>query len=133
MSIERNEITEETLHLVEVRTPSGTICIEDLGFDYDTFGDYQYINNQSFYHDAQPVNIDRVISVLQKLKEEGANYVECNFHEDHQELEVTGYAIRLATDAEITEYYNKQQKLDKDNRDSQILKLEMQLKQLKGE
>lgn len=127
---------EDTLHLVELRTGSGTICIEaqaekDFGLDYEVHADYEYINKTKFYHDAQPVRIDELIEVLQKLKNEGANYAECDFHGDHQELEVTGFTIRLATDAEIDEHYAGREKAEKKVLESKIQKLEKELADLK--
>lgn len=127
---------EDTLHLVEFETESGTIYIraqpeEDLGMDHDVHSDFQYINKKKFYHDAQPVKIDELITDLIKLKSEGANYVTLDFHEDHQELEVTGFTIRLATDAEIDEHYAGRERDEKKVLESKIQKLEKELADLK--
>jgi hypothetical protein len=73
---------------------------EDNGFDWDVNEDYEEIgdNNQS---DAGLVKIDELITILQELKENGANYVACDWHCDHQELDVYGFNYRKSTDEEV--------------------------------
>jgi len=73
---------------------------EDNGFDWDVNEDYEEIgdNNQS---DAGLVKIDELITILQGLKEKGANYVACDWHCDHQELDVYGFNYRKSTDEEV--------------------------------
>lgn len=73
---------------------------EDNGFDYEIDDDYREIGdvNQS---DAGLVKIDELITILQELKDKGANYVACDWHCDHQELEVHGFNYEKSTDEEV--------------------------------
>lgn len=73
---------------------------EENGFDYESYESYEEIGdvNQS---DAGLVNLDKLINTLQLLKEKGANYVACDWHCDHVELDVYGFNFKPSTDSEI--------------------------------
>jgi len=47
-----------------------------------------------------PIKIDVLRHYLDQLEEKGANYVSIDFHTDHQELELDGIHIALATTEE---------------------------------
>jgi hypothetical protein len=71
---------------------------EDNGFNYEN--DYKELGdfNQS---DAGLVKIDELINILKELKDKGSNYVACDWHCDHGELEVYGFNYRKSTDEEV--------------------------------
>lgn len=73
---------------------------EDNGFDYESDDDYREIGdvNQS---DSGLVKIDDLITILQELKDKGSNYVACDWHCDHQELDVYGFNYRKSTYEEV--------------------------------
>ena len=73
---------------------------EDNGFDFEKDNDYQTIGDTN-YSDAGLVKIDELIKTLQDLKEKGSNYVTCDWHCDHQELEVHGFNFRKSNDDEV--------------------------------
>ena len=105
---------------------------EDNGFDYETDDDYKEIGdiNQS---DAGFVKIDELITILQELKDKGANYVACDWHCDHQELDVYGFNYRKSTDEEVQaveEAANAKKELLKQR---QIKEMEEKLAKLKAE
>jgi hypothetical protein len=52
------------------------------------------------YSDAGLVNIDDLIESLIELRK-GSNYVACDWHCDHSELEVHGFNFRKSTDDEV--------------------------------
>lgn len=104
---------------------------EDNGFDYEVNDDYKEIGdyNQS---DAGRVKIDELIKTLQDLKEKGSNYVACDWHCDHQELEVHGFNFRKSNDEEVKIEEDKIQAKKDLLKKRQIEDLEKQLAKLKS-
>ena len=105
---------------------------EDLGLDWDIHSDTKTLGD-ILYSDAGLVKIEDLISALVELNSKGANYVACDWHCDHQELEVYGVEFRLATPEEVAEYIDKRDQHKKESDDAKIKRLEEQLKTLKGE
>jgi predicted metallo-beta-lactamase superfamily hydrolase len=93
------------------------------GFDYDTHDDIVTIENGQFASDSYPIEIDKMIEILQSIKEKGANYVELNYHCDHIGYEVFGFDIRTSTPEEIAIYTDKKlSKKAKEDRINELLK-----------
>lgn len=105
---------------------------EDLGLDWDLHSDAKTLGD-ALYLEAGLVKIEDLISILVELNSKGANYVACDWHCDHQELEVYGVEFRLATPEEVAEYIVKRDQHKKESDESKIKRLEEQLKTLKGE
>ncbi len=105
---------------------------EDNGFDYETDDDYKEIGdiNQS---DAGLVKIDELITILQELKDKGANYVACDWHCDHQELEVHGFNYRKSTDEEVQVVEDAAKAKKELLKQRQIKEMEDKLAKLKAE
>ena len=105
---------------------------EDNGFDYEIDDDYRETGdvNQS---DAGLVKIDELITILQELKDKGANYVACDWHCDHQELEVHGFNYRKSTDEEVQEVEDALNAKKELMKQRQIKELEEKLAKLKAE
>jgi hypothetical protein len=105
---------------------------EDMGFDYENYDNFEELGEN---HDGEAglVSIDVLINSLQELKSNGANYVSCDWHCDHVELDLYGVQYRLATPEEI-EAFKQSQKLKKeDEKKREIERLEQKLKRLKDE
>lgn len=105
---------------------------EDNGFDYETDDDYKEIGdiNQS---DAGLVKIDELITILQELKDKGANYVACDWHCDHQELDVYGFNYRKSTDEEVQVVEEAAKAKKELLKQRQIKEIEEKLSKLKAE
>jgi hypothetical protein len=105
---------------------------EDNGFDYENHDDYKEIGdvNQS---DAGLVKIDELITILQELKDKGANYVACDWHCDHQELDVYGFNYRKSTDEEVQAIENADKAKKELLKQRQIKEMEEKLAKLKAE
>ncbi len=58
----------------------------------------------SFRGEAEPVLIDTLIEVLEKLKDKGCNFVEIMNHCDHHGYHINGVEIRKATQVEIEKH-----------------------------
>lgn len=54
--------------------------------------------------EGYPVKIDTMIDLLTYLKNEGANYVELDYHVDHYEYEMTGLNIEVASNDLVKSY-----------------------------
>tara|TARA_R110000782_G_scaffold81198_1_gene160524 strand:- start:392 stop:769 length:378 start_codon:yes stop_codon:yes gene_type:complete len=73
---------------------------EDNGFDWKKDDSHCCIGDIN-YSDAGLVNIDDLIESLIELREKGSNYVACDWHCNHSELEVHGFNFRKSTDDEV--------------------------------
>ena len=105
---------------------------EDLGLDWDIHSDTKTLGD-ILYSDAGLVKIEDLISTLVELNAKGSNYVACDWHDDHQELEVYGVEFRLSTPEEVTEHIAKRNQHKKESDEAKIKRLEEQIKTLKGE
>ena len=105
---------------------------EDNGFDWDVNEDYEEIGdtNQS---DAGLVKIDDLITILQELKDKGANYVACDWHCDHQELDVYGFNYIKSTDEEVQAIEDAVKVKKELLKQRQIKEMEDKLAKLKAE
>lgn len=104
---------------------------EDNGFDYEKDDDYDIIGDTN-YSDAGLVKIDELIKTLQDLKDKGSNYVACDWHCDHQELEVHGFNFRKSNKEEVKAEEDKIQTKKDLLKKRQIEDLEKQLAKLKS-
>jgi hypothetical protein len=104
----------------------------DLGFDYDKHEDYVLVGDD-LRSDAGIVKIDKLIETLNEMKLNGANYVSCDWHCDHQDLDLYGVKFELATSEQVEAYENKLKAKDEVEKQRQIKALENRLKTLKGE
>lgn len=76
--------------------------------------------------DTQPIPIDKLLGILQKMKEKGATHVEIDFHWDHVTYEIAAYEFSKASPEQIAEYEKAAaEQLEKDNK---IKELEKQIK-----
>ena len=105
---------------------------EDLGLDWDIHSDSTTLG-EVLYSDAGLVKIDELMATLVELQDKGANYVACDWHDDHQELEVYGVEFRVATDEERDAHIAKLEKYTKEKTELEISRLEARIKNLKGE
>ena len=101
---------------------------ESFGFDWEN-QKLEIIDDK--YYEAGLVNISKLIDVLTNLKENGANYVACDWHCDHRELDVYGVKYRPATEEEIEQFKEKQNAKKETDRQAEINRLEQKLKRLK--
>lgn len=107
---------------------------EDMGFNYDEHDDFvNQVEGKQGYIVGGLVKIDEVIKNLQTLKEAGSNYVDIDFHEDHQELEIMGFDVHRMSEKEILEYELSIRKNDSERKQKEISELEAKLQKLKSE
>lgn len=108
--------------------------IKEKGFS-DISLDYIVVDNKDscWARESHPIEIDRVISTLEKLKSGGSNYVEIMYHCDHIGYALNGVDVRLATDDEVLENKKINQAKKDKNRKKEIKALEKRLRKLLGD
>jgi diketogulonate reductase-like aldo/keto reductase len=105
---------------------------EDNGLDYEIHDNYEKLG-QKLYSDAGLVSIEKLIAILVDMNSKGANYVSCDWHCDHQELEVHGVLYRASTKEEIQVEIDALQHETQASKQREIDALEKRLKDLKSE
>jgi hypothetical protein len=81
--------------------------------------------------DAVPVEIDRVIKILTKLKKEGSNYIEIMYHCDHAGYYFNGIDIHRSTDEEVAKENERLEKFETAKKQAEIQLLEQKIDQIK--
>lgn len=104
---------------------------EELGLDWDIHADS--IVNGVLYCDAGLVNIDHLIDTLTEMRGNGATHAACDWHCDHQELEVCGVRFELASEEERRAYFDQVKSRVEKKKEMEIKDLEEKLAKLKGE
>jgi len=105
---------------------------EDNGLDYEVHDNYEELG-EPLHSDAGLVSIEQLISVLVDMNSKGANYVSCDWHCDHQELEIHGVLYRASTKEEIQAEIDALQHKTQASKQREIDALEQRLKDLKSE
>ncbi len=105
---------------------------EELGYDWDKHENYEELGEQ-LYADAGLVNIEELINKLTEMRSHGATHVACDWHTDHQELDLYSVEYRLATPEEIQAFHDKNKAKEEEKKQREIKALEDKLKTLKGE
>ena len=103
--------------------------------EIDAVWDYEEIlvmpkESHSWAGEAQEIDVDLAITILQKLKKNGANYVEILHNSDHHGYNFYGLEMRLATPKEITSYKEIEQVLDNAEKEKKIAELQKEIAKL---
>ena len=105
---------------------------EDFGFDYEEDETYEFIGDDIYHKsDAGLVSIDMLVNKLLTMQKNGANYVACDWHYDHQELDLYGFKLTSSTSDEIQDYLEANIGEIKKIKQDEITELEKVLKKLK--
>ena len=76
-------------------------------FDYEDDGDFITIEDGQGSSDGYPIEIDKMIKILQQFKNKGATHVAMNYHCDHIGYEMSAYEIKKATQDDIDKHYGQ--------------------------
>ena len=87
------------------------------------------IDNGCLFRHIRPVNVDEIIKLLSEIKEDGCNFAQIRYHEDHLCYEIIGLEIRTSTEDEINEWIKYQDLYVK--KEKQISDLEKQIREIK--
>lgn len=91
------------------------------------------VYTSNVHYEGGLVKIDSLINILNEFKEKGANYVACDYHCDHQELDLVAIELRPSTDEEIDEKKLRIKNMRQDNKLLEIEYHKNKLKELENE
>ena len=103
----------------------------DCGFNWDSGDSYEVIQEVN-YLDGGMVSIENMRKALDEFEKQGANYVNVDFHCDHNEVEVTGVIFRKSTQEEVDVY--TKEKLDQKTaqKAKEIARLQAEIDRIKN-
>ena len=103
----------------------------DHGFNWDSNDSYEVIQEVN-YLDGGMVSIENMRKALDEFEKQGANYVNVDFHCDHNEVEVTGVIFRKSTQEEVDNY--TKEKLDQKDaqKTKEIARLQAEIDRIKN-
>jgi hypothetical protein len=105
---------------------------EDFGYDYENDNRIETIGDVYWnYTESGLVNIDVMIQHLEDLKQKGSNYVGCEWHCDHGEMELYGFSMKMSSKPEIDEYLEEIKTKERKKKEAEIKLLEDKVKNLK--
>ena len=105
---------------------------EDCGFDYETYSKCERLGDKVWNHtDSGLVKIDVLIQELLKLQDKGSNYVGCEWHCDHEEMELFGFHINESTDDEVKLHLENIKTKERKIKEEEIRLLEVRMETLK--
>jgi hypothetical protein len=105
---------------------------EDFGYDYKNDNRVETIGDMYWdYTESGLVNIDVMIQRLEELKQKGSNYVGCEWHCDHGEMELYGFNINKSSQSEVDEYLEGIKTKERKKKEVEIKLLEDKVKNLK--
>ena len=103
----------------------------DLGYDWDSGDRYQVIKELN-YLEGGVVSIENMRKALDEFEKQGANYVNVDFHCDHNEVEVPGIIYSRSTDDEITSFIKSEEEKKENAKAEHIAKLEAEIERIKN-
>ena len=103
----------------------------DHGFNWDSNDSYEVIQEVN-YLDGGMVSIENMRKALDEFEKQGANYVNVDFHCDHNEVEVTGVIFRKSSQEEVDNY--TKEKLDQKDaqKTKEIARLQAEIDRIKN-
>jgi hypothetical protein len=105
---------------------------EDFGYDYEIHSSCDTIGSNYWdYTDSGLVKIDTMIEHLNELKQNGSNYVGCEWHCDHGEMELYGFSVNESSQPEIDEYLEGIKTKERKKKEAEIKLLEDKVRNLK--
>lgn len=95
--------------------------------DSDTYVDIEWIEKggPKWGSEGYPVRIDRIMEILQEMKDKGATHVEMEYHCDHISYPIYGYRITLADQADVDELEKKRTQAEKLNAEANMLRAKL--------
>jgi hypothetical protein len=100
------------------------------GYDWDSNDRYEEIG--SIQRDGGMVSIERLRKALDEFESKGANYVNLDYHCDHNEVEVTGVVYRTSTEKEIEDFIKAQEEKKEKQKADAIAKLQAEIDRIKN-
>lgn len=103
----------------------------DCGFNWDSGDSYEVIQEVN-YLDGGMVSIENMRKALDEFEKHGANYVNVDFHCDHNEVEVTGVIFRKSTQEEVDVYTKEKLDQKTTQKTKEIARLQAEIDRIKN-
>ena len=103
----------------------------DHGFNWDSSDSYEVIQEVN-YLDGGMVSIENMRKALDEFEKQGANYVNVDFHCDHNEVEVTGVIFRKSTQEEVDNYIKEELAQKEAKKEKEIARLQAEIDRIKN-
>jgi hypothetical protein len=103
----------------------------DLGYDWNSNDRYEVIQELN-YLEGGVISIENMRKALDEFEKQGANYVNVDFHCDHNEVEVTGIIYSRSTDEEVASFIKSQEEMKEVEKAKHIAKLEAEIERIKN-
>jgi hypothetical protein len=102
---------------------------DEFGFNYDDYDEFVEIEKGHGSADSHPIKIDKMIEILQSLKNEGCSHVQIEYHCDHIGYDISGFEINLSNNDDIESYKRKQS--ERKFKNQKISELQKQINDLR--
>ena len=103
----------------------------DHGFDWHSNDRYEVIQEVN-YLEGGMISIENMRKTLDKFEKQGANYVNVDFHCDHNEVEVTGIIFGRSTQEEIDAYIKEELLQKEAKKEKEIARLQSEIERIKN-
>jgi DNA-binding transcriptional MerR regulator len=102
----------------------------DYGFNWDS-NRYEVIQETN-YLEGGMVSIENMRKALDEFEKQGANYVNVDFHCDHNEVEVTGVIFGRSTQEEIDAHIKQELDQKEAKKQKEIARLQAEIERIKS-
>ena len=102
----------------------------DHGFNWDS-NRYEVIQETN-YLEGGMVSIENMRKALDEFEKQGANYVNVDFHCDHNEVEVTGVIFGRSTQEEIDAHIKQELDQKEAQKQKEIARLQAEIERIKS-
>ena len=107
---------------------------ESFGYTYeDDDPDFEFFKEGYGDVDTYPIDIDKVLNLLNSFKEKGATHVEMDYHCDHVGYLFSAYTLSLMSNEELKEINKIKNKKQEEEKQRQIILLQEEINRLKNE
>jgi hypothetical protein len=103
----------------------------DHGFNWDSNDSYEVIQELN-YLEGGIISIENMRKTLDKFEKQGANYVNVDFHCDHNEVEITGIIFGRSTQEEIDAYIKEELAQKEAKKEKEIARLQAEIERIKN-
>lgn len=103
----------------------------DHGFNWDSNDRYEVIEELNYLKGGM-ISIENMRKTLDKFENQGANYVNVDFHCDHNEVEITGIIFSRSTQEEIDAYIKENLDKKEAQKAKEIARLQAEIERIKN-
>ena len=95
-------------------------------------GDVDVYTDSNTNSDAIDIPIEDMKALIQKAEDAGANYIQIDYHCDHEEYDIYGSLITRPTEEEVAKRVSEEKKIFEKQKQDAIKRLQYQIVQVKA-